>query len=227
LSGAPPARAAGRARQASGESGGARWVPPALLGEIADRALGQVKRFHQAEPSLAGISRETLRSSLHRYPEALVEATIERLARTRKITVKDGAVAVAGFAPTLVGGEGAVTRLIELITASQYEPPDTAELARALGVPTVVGLVKQAVERGAITAVERDRFYARDLLDRFVTVLETIGEAGEITPAKVRQSINTSRKFLIPLLEWADRQGVTRREGDSRVLVRNGRSRAR
>jgi selenocysteine-specific elongation factor len=44
------------------------------------------------------------------------------------------------------------------------------------------------------------------------------GAAGDITPALLRDRLGISRKFLIPLLEWADRQGITRRIGESRVL---------
>jgi selenocysteine-specific elongation factor len=41
----------------------------------------------------------------------------------------------------------------------------------------------------------------------------------EITPSSLRDHTGLSRKYLIPLLEWADRTGVTRRVGDVRVLV--------
>jgi hypothetical protein len=36
----------------------------------------------------------------------------------------------------------------------------------------------------------------------------------------LRDRFGLTRKYLIPLLEWADRRGVTRRAGDARVLAR-------
>jgi selenocysteine-specific elongation factor len=203
---------------------GGRWVLPERITAAADLVLDAVKRHHRAEPTAAGISRETLRHSSGPDGEALVDAAVDRLERQRKVVVKDGLVHAAGFKPLIQGGEEAVERLIELVDRAGFEPPDTAELARTLGVPSVAGLVKLAVDRGAIAAVERDRYFSRAALARFVTALEAIGTTtAEITPARVREAINTSRKYLIPLLEWADRQGVTRRAGDVRFLVRNGR----
>jgi selenocysteine-specific elongation factor len=225
VTGLPPREAESLARRAKLVAVAERWVPPAVLEAIAAEAMAAVERHHRTEPTQPGISRETLRRALDRYPAPLVDATVATLERDKRLVHHEGVVARAGFRPASVGGAGAVDQLIDLIVAARYEPPDTAELARALAVPTVAPLIKVAVERGAIAAVERDRFYSRDTLDRFVDLLQSLGAAGEITPARVRESINASRKFLIPLLEWADRQGVTRRQGDSRVLVRNGRDR--
>ena len=44
-------------------------------------------------------------------------------------------------------------------------------------------------------------------LDRLVAVLREIGAIGEITPPGVRDRLGISRKYMIPLLEWADRTG--------------------
>jgi selenocysteine-specific elongation factor len=220
--GESPAAAARIAATAGLVAVGGRWVPPERVSSASDLVLDAIKRHHRAEPAAAGMSRETLRHSLGRDAEALVDAALERLERQRKVGVKDGLVHVAGFKPLIEGGEAAVDRLIELVDRAGFEPPDTAELARELGVPTVAGLVKLAVDRGAIAPVERDRYFSRAALARFVAALEAVGATAEITPARVREAINTSRKFLIPLLEWADRQGVTRRAGDVRLLVRNG-----
>jgi selenocysteine-specific elongation factor len=69
-----------------------------------------------------------------------------------------------------------------------------------------------------VEAVERDRYYAREALDQFTDVLNDMGRQGTIVPAAVRDRLGISRKFLIPLLEWADGRGITVREGDGRRL---------
>jgi Elongation factor SelB, winged helix. len=61
-----------------------------------------------------------------------------------------------------------------------------------------------------------DRYYARAVLDRFVTVLREEAGAGAIVPSELRQRLGISRKYLIPLLEWADSRGVTEWEGEIR-----------
>jgi len=45
-----------------------------------------------------------------------------------------------------------------------------------------------------------------------------MGQAGPIVPAAVRDRLGVTRKYLIPLLEWADGRGITVREGEGRRL---------
>ena len=52
-----------------------------------------------------------------------------------------------------------------------------------------------------------------------VRVREFIEQKGQVTASEIRQHLETSRKILMPLLERLDREKVTRREGDVRVLV--------
>jgi hypothetical protein len=66
--------------------------------------------------------------------------------------------------------------------------------------------------------VERDRYYARVPLARFVEALREAGAGVEIVPSELRQRLGISRKYLIPLLEWADLKGVTSWDGRVRRL---------
>jgi len=91
-----------------------------------------------------------------------------------------------------------------------------AELAERLGRRDVATSLRAAAATGRIEAVERDRYYARSALDRFVKVLAELGTEGEIGVGAVRARLGISRKFLIPLLEWADARGITIRSGDAR-----------
>jgi selenocysteine-specific elongation factor len=91
-----------------------------------------------------------------------------------------------------------------------------AELERRTGRRDVEGILRLAAAAGKVEAVERDRYYGRAALDRFVAVLCGDGAAGTVVPSELRQRLGISRKYLIPLLEWADSRGVTEWEGDVR-----------
>ena len=71
----------------------------------------------------------------------------------------------------------------------------------------------EAVDLGEDVVLLKDHFdRARDAIMKFIR------ERGPATTSDLRQMLGTSRRILIPLLERLDRDGVTRREGDKRVL---------
>jgi selenocysteine-specific elongation factor len=136
--------------------------------------------------------------------------------------VVEGLTALPDFAPRIEGGEAAVRALVARLEGAGLEPPSVTELAAELGIANPSPLLRQAVELGAITQVERDRFFAARALAQFRQTLAEIGSGGPITPGSIRERLGLSRKYIIPLLEWADRRGVTRRQGDVRRLVDSG-----
>jgi selenocysteine-specific elongation factor len=219
LLGTPAGAALQVAKQAAGvRLVGDRWVAGDILGRIEERILDQVREFHRAHISERGMSLETLRHSLG-SPVELVEAVMGDLARKGRVRVTDGVAALAGFSPRVEGGQAEIDRIVELLEEAQLTPPSIAELERATGRRDLTALLRLAAASGRVEAVERDRYYARPALDRFVQTLREVGRSAEIVPGVLRDRLGISRKFLIPLLEWADARGVTRRVGEGRKLV--------
>jgi selenocysteine-specific elongation factor len=91
------------------------------------------------------------------------------------------------------------------------------ELERHTGRRDVAAILRLAASAGRVEPVERDRYFARPSLDRFVRALRE-GGVEEIVPSQLRQRLGISRKYLIPLLEWADLKGVTSWDGGVRRL---------
>jgi selenocysteine-specific elongation factor len=191
------------------------WVTAELLSRASDRCLDTLRRYHREHPVDRGMPLETLRRSL-RAPEPVVEAVLEELARTGRLRRLEGVAALAGFAPRVAGGEGAVTEIVTLLEEAGLTPPSVAELEQRTGRRDVEGILRLAAAEGRVEAVERDRYYARVVLDRFVAALQGGDGARTIVPSELRQRLGISRKYLIPLLEWADSRGVTEWHGDIR-----------
>jgi selenocysteine-specific elongation factor len=103
-----------------------------------------------------------------------------------------------------------------MLEEAGLSPPSVAELEQRTGRHDVEGILRLATAAGRVEAVERDRYYTRAALDRFVAVLRGSDGARGIVPSELRQRLGISRKYLIPLLEWADSRGVTEWEGDVR-----------
>ncbi|MEZ4585724.1 MAG: selenocysteine-specific translation elongation factor [Gemmatimonadales bacterium] len=197
---------------------GGRLVSRAVVERIAERLLDAVARHHEAQRHESGLSLETARRAAGGSP-AVVEATLSALADQGRLELRGDVVALPGFAAEVEGGDRAVAELVAALVEAGLEPPELGELAERLGVRSALPLAKRAVEAGRLVAIARDRFFAAGAVGGFVDALKEIGREGPITPAAIRDRLGTSRKFTIPLLEWADREGITRREGDARVLV--------
>jgi selenocysteine-specific elongation factor len=216
--GLPAGEAADVAR---GESGarllGGLWVTTGAVEEAGARALSLLRDYHRQHPSDRGMPLETLRHAL-RTPEVIVEAALTDFARVGRLRSGDGLVTLASFAPRVAGGDAEIDRIVRILADAQLSPPSVAELEQSTGRRDLVALLRLAASRGQVEAVERDRYYAREALDRFEGVLNDMGQQGPIVPAAVRDRLGISRKYLIPLLEWADGRGITVREGDGRRL---------
>ena len=135
----------------------------------------------------------------------------------------DGAVArLPGWRPSLdAGANSATAQLARRLADARWQVPTIAELEREFPGANIRALLAHLAREGGVEQVDQERFAATAALAEFRELLElALRELGAATPADLRDRFGLTRKFLIPLLEWADRRGITRRQGDARVLVR-------
>jgi selenocysteine-specific elongation factor len=82
------------------------------------------------------------------------------------------------------------------------------------------GLIQYAIERGEIVELGPGFLLATQNLNKAISVLEELsGSHDEFGVGEVRDRLGTGRKFAVMLLEYLDRVGRTRRNGDVRVLI--------
>ena len=196
---------------------GSLWVRKETVEETGNRALALLREYHRLHISDPGMPLETLRHSLHER-EVVVEAALADFIRAGRLRRIEGVVMLTGFVPRVAGGDPEIERVVRLLLDARLTPPSVAELERASGRRDLLAVLRLAAARGQVEAVERDRYYAREALEQFTSVLTELGQRGEIIPADVRDRLGITRKYLIPLLEWADGKGITVRVGEARRL---------
>lgn len=220
LWGASPAEAERQLRAAKGiVSLRDRLVLSERVRLLEEALLATLERYHQTHPHDAGAPAEALRRGM-RAPEWLAREIVDRVVRRRTIEWRDGLLARTGFVARPAAGPADVSRLLDRLRSAGLAPPSVADLAGEMPTLDVPAALRMAAKEGTAVAVERDRYYAREALDGFVAALREIGAAGDVTPGALRDRTGASRKYLIPLLEWADRAGITVRAGEARRLAR-------
>jgi selenocysteine-specific elongation factor len=218
LLGLAPTEAAAVARATAGvRQVGDLWVREQTISDLGARAVGLLKAHHRARPSDRGLSLETLRRGL-RAPDVLAERAVADLASAGRIRVADGVAMLSGFAPRVEGGDAEIDRFVRILEEAGLSPPTLTELEQQTGRRDVSAILRLAAQTGRVEAVERERYYARPALERFAAALAEIGRESLIAPAALRDRLGISRKYMIPLLEWADAKGITERVGDARRL---------
>ena len=197
---------------------GSRLIARSTTTALREAALRKVAEYHARAPSERGMSLETLRKSL-RAPVEVADTILQGMIRRGELIAGEGVISLPGFVPRLVAGEAALDQVISLLDAAGLTPPTVEELEQETGLSGLLTVLRFAARDGRVVAVESNRFFSSSVLADFLTIVKEIGVSGPLTPPMVRERTGLSRKFLIPLLEYADRAGVTRRVGDARVII--------
>ncbi|HEU4829257.1 MAG TPA: selenocysteine-specific translation elongation factor [Gemmatimonadales bacterium] len=197
---------------------GHRFASRASVESAGERMRAALDRFHGSRPADTGMPLETLRRAAVGAPPWIAESALRSLEAAAGIVVEGALVRAAGFRPHVAGGDAIVHDVVRQLEAAGLAPPSTGELGAAARRDDMPAILRVAAATGRIVPVERDRYFARKALEAFEAELRDLGGKGEIAVGALRDRLGLSRKFLIPLLEWADREGVTVRIGDTRRL---------
>jgi selenocysteine-specific elongation factor len=199
-------------------------VSRAVVAAAAEAVAARIADHHAAHPLEPGMSLEALRAGLRDPvgvpPAEPVAALVLDLGVRKRLYEVSGSVARRpDWAPAADPGAGAL--LQRRLTEARWEIPTVAELEREFPGLPVQGLVLHLARLGGVEQVDRERFGSPAALNEFRTALEgALRDLQSATASQLRERFGLTRKYLIPLLEWADRRGITRRVGDARVLVR-------
>ena len=215
---------------------GDRVVAREAVAAAGQRVVEALRQHHAAHPLDPGMSLQALRAAMGpaaagaagaaggaaASPPAVLDAVLERLAGEGAIEIAGGVARLAGWRPIFdARAREACERLARRLGEAGWQVPTVAELEHEFPGAPVRALLAHLAREGAAEAIDAERYATPAALAGFRAALEAaLQELGPATPAALRDRLGLTRKYLIPLLEWADRRGVTRRAGDARVLAR-------
>jgi selenocysteine-specific elongation factor len=196
-----------------------------LFETARQKIAARVERFHKENPLVPGISREDLRSSLGKRvrPETF-RAGLEELVSQKKLELQGELVKRAGSAISLAPEEARAKQQIEAAFAlAGLAVPAVKEVLTKLPVEAqrAEKILQMLLRDKNLVRVSPELIFHKDALaqlrDRLSTYKKTKGE--RISVPVFKELTGITRKYAIPLLEYLDRERVTRRAGDERVIL--------
>ena len=156
------------------------------------------------------------------WPAAFLGALLEEAQERGRLALEAGGqVRAAGREVELAEADRAVAdQLLVLLAESPFSPPAPAELAERLG-PRVPELLEFLTDEGRTRRVSPELYLAAEAVERArAAIVDNCERNGHLEIPELRDVLGTTRKYLIPLLEHFDAQGLTLRQGGHRVLKR-------
>ena len=187
----------------------ARAVTELLEAYHAERPLEDGAPLATARARVA----EALRSANVPSDSGLIDSLLESLTRGGSLVRAASTVRLPSHRVALDPAAEEVQRLVAAIGGENETAPPTIKELIALGVRREV--IDAAARSGLVVRVNPELVFAPGFLARAESIVNNAGTAG-ISVSSFRERLGTSRKYALPILQWFDERGVTRRRGDLR-----------
>jgi len=197
----------------------------ATFQEVSSKLLARVETFHKENPLLPGIPREELRTAVgRRVRTETFRAALEELARQNKVTFLGELVKKAGVEIALSAEETRAKEQIEQAFArAGLAVPSVKEALSRLSMESkrAEKILQILLREKVLVRISPELIFHRDALGKLPALLQNYKKSkGErIGVPAFKDLTGITRKYAIPLLEYLDRQRLTRRAGDERVIL--------
>jgi selenocysteine-specific elongation factor len=190
--------------------------------EARKRVQNAITEFHAKNPLVAGMNKEDLRGRLG-IPADIFQGVLNALTRQDAIEVAGEQVRVAGRGVEMKNDEAESKRVIEQAFAGAgLKVPALKDVLAGLKVDKTRAqkIVTLLLREKVLVKLGDDLVFHHSALaglrDQLAAYKKT---AAKIDVAQFKDLAGVSRKYAIPLLEWLDRERVTQRVGDVRVIL--------
>ncbi len=197
-------------------------VAPAAFLEAKTDVLQALEKFHDANPLVAGMSKEELRDRVNLGPEVF-HSVLRKLAEERKLEAAGELVRVPGRGVVLKDEEAESKTIIEQAFASAgLKVPSLREVLAGLKLDKLRAqkIVTLLLRDKVLLKISDELVFHHSALAHLrqkIAVLKNT--TPKIDVAHFKDMTGVSRKYAIPLLEYLDRERVTRRVGDEREIL--------
>ncbi len=201
---------------------GELFVDAAAIVQLQESVLNAVTDFHKKNSLVAGIAREVLREQVKASAEVFT-AAVELLMREKHIEVAGDVIRLPGHGVAMKDEEAESKKKIEdAFAAAGLKAPALHEVLAGLKVDKTRAqkIVTLLLRDKSLVKISDELVFHRGALEelRRLVALQK-NKSPKMDVAKFKELTGVSRKYAIPLLEYLDRERVTRRVGDAREIL--------
>ncbi len=199
-------------------------VTRAALRNLEESMLSYLDEFHSRNPLAAGVSREELRNRFLKSSSIdYFQYLLRRLECRDLIRIARSIVMRRGWEPRLNPAQEAVGQSILGVFGRSFpRPPTLTELKRRLHHPPsrTEEVYFFLIQQGDLVRIGGEFVLVPSQVARLRNEFKSKFSPGQsFSVPEFKDSLGISRKYAIPFLEYLDREGVTRRQGDGRVVL--------
>ncbi|HQZ95222.1 MAG TPA: selenocysteine-specific translation elongation factor [Pyrinomonadaceae bacterium] len=207
-----------------------RFVEKAAFETLIASVENAVGEFHKSDPLAKGISREALREKLFAYlPNEILHAVITELESAGTIALDRESIRLSSYQTTLSPAEAALkTKIFEAYRTAGLEVPKVEDVLNGAVAGTSFTrndarkFFQLFLDSGEIVKVSEEFYFLKSEIAKLVEKLKQFAAASgdrSIDMAQFKDLAAVSRKYAIPLIEYFDRERVTVRRGDIRIIL--------
>ena len=221
------------AAQGGGEviDAGGVYLARESFDRLSSQVLDELERHHKREPLARGMLRETLREKVfaHSTPE-LFSAVIAKLEAGRAVVSEKDIIRAGGHSIGLSAQDAQMSARIEQVyRVAGVEAPSIEDAMKRAAISIAQRtqarkIMQLLVDGKKLVRIQNDMFMHVDVVEGLKLKLGKYASQHEadrlIDVPTFKELAGVSRKYAIPLLEYFDREQVTRRTGDKRLILK-------
>jgi selenocysteine-specific elongation factor len=193
------------------------------LDGIEQQLSSTLDAFHNQNPLVAGMSKEELRGRFPDVSHEVFSRVLERAARDGKVELAGDLVRLRGRNVVMKDEESESKRILEAaFQTAGLKVPAMKEVLAGLKVDKARAqkIVTLLLRDKVLVKVSDDLLFHREALDDLRRLMaQEKTKSSKINVARFKDLTGVTRKYAIPLLEYLDRERITRRVGDERVIL--------
>jgi len=194
-----------------------------VIRDLNGRVLKILVEYHETYPLRPGLNKEELKTRIPPLADnKLLAFILENLTEIKAVGVEQDLIHLSGHRPSLAKEHEEIeSRLLHTYKQAGLTPPYFKDVSAGLtgNVNQQREVLELMLNKNILVRVKDDLYFHHQALEGVKKqILDHFHETKELTTPRFKEMTGLTRKYLIPLLEYFDTQGLTMRLGDIRVL---------